>query len=200
METIDVDAHATRGSASTNQLGGGRPKWPAPIVRMDVDEVLAVDCLLPAREGYVRIRSQAAHMTLAAHGPEEARIVAWAARRFGHASIDRFACERGLLLLRQALADVRCVMVAPASARQVIDRARAEPGSICAEAVRVFGGILGSLAGDLALTFGALGGVYLGGKVPHQLGSLLPQSPLRRHFESKGRFGAYLAEVPIYIV
>ena len=199
METIDIEVQATRGAPPTRQLGGSAPKRPAPVVSIEVGEMLSVHCWLPSSSGYVRIESHAGRTTLAAHDADEARLIAWAARRFGHASVERFVCERGLVHLRQALADVRHVTVAPASARQVIERARAEPGSICAEAVRVFCGMLGSLAGDLALTVGAFGGVCLAGPLPRQLGSLLPQSPLRRRFEDKGRFRGYLAGMPVFV-
>lgn len=195
-----MDVQAARGMAPTRQLGGGAPKRPAPVVRIDVGEALAVTCWLPSADGYARIESHAGRVTLAAHDAREARLIAWAARRFGHASADRFVCERGLVHLRQALADVHHVTVAPAGTRQVIERARSEPGSICADAVRVFCGMLGSLAGDLALTFGAFGGVYLAGPLPRQLGPLLPLSPLRRRFEDKGRFRDHLAGMPVFVV
>lgn len=199
METLDIDGQAAHVAAAMRQLGGGTPRRQAPVVRIHVGETLTVSCWLPSSAGHQRVESLAGQVTLAAHDADEARLIAWAARRFGHASAERFVSERGLVHLRQALADVRRVSVAPAGVRQVVERARAEPGSICAEAVRVFCGMLGSLAGDLALTVGALGGVYLDGPLPRRLGPLLAASPLRHRFEDKGRFKDDLAGMPMFV-
>ena len=60
--------------------------------------------------------------------------------------------------------------------------------------------MLGSFAGNVALTLGARGGVYVcGGMVPRFL-KAFQQSPFRTRFESKGRFKPYLAAIPVYVV
>lgn len=60
--------------------------------------------------------------------------------------------------------------------------------------------LLGSVAGNLALTLGARGGVYLGGGIVPRLGDWLAQTDFRRRFEAKGRFQAYLADVPVWVI
>ena len=56
------------------------------------------------------------------------------------------------------------------------------------------------LALCLALTLGARGGVYLcGGIIPRVL-EYFKNSPFRSRFENKGRFEAYLAAIPVYVV
>jgi glucokinase len=60
--------------------------------------------------------------------------------------------------------------------------------------------LLGTVAADVALTFGALGGVYLaGGILPHLRDALLA-SGFRERFESKGRYDEYLRAIPTYLV
>jgi glucokinase len=56
--------------------------------------------------------------------------------------------------------------------------------------------MLGSFAGSVALTFGAHGGVYIGGGILPKLGELFFQSEFRSRFEAKGRFREYLAAIP----
>jgi len=60
--------------------------------------------------------------------------------------------------------------------------------------------MLGSVAGNLALTLGAQGGVYIGGGIIPRLGDIFDRSPFRARFEAKGRFAAYLAEIPTYLM
>jgi glucokinase len=76
----------------------------------------------------------------------------------------------------------------------------AEPGSSANEAIDLFCGFLGSAAGDLALTIGSLGGVYIGGGIVPRLGQRFDASPFRERFESKGRFKSYLQEVPTWVI
>ena len=55
-------------------------------------------------------------------------------------------------------------------------------------------------AGSLALTFGARGGLFIGGGIVPRLGGLFERSEFRRRFEAKGRFEDYLREVPVLLV
>jgi glucokinase len=64
----------------------------------------------------------------------------------------------------------------------------------------MFCAMLGTVAGDLALTFRARGGVYIaGGIVPHLIDHLA-QSEFRARFVAKGRFREYLETVPITVI
>jgi glucokinase len=66
--------------------------------------------------------------------------------------------------------------------------------------VERFLGFLGSFAGNLALTLGAQGGVYIGGGIVPRLGDRIARSCFRERFESKGRFRSYLARVPTWVI
>jgi hypothetical protein len=57
---------------------------------------------------------------------------------------------------------------------------------MCAEALSLFCAFLGTTAGNLALTLGAHGGVYIGGGIVPRLGDWFARSPFRARFESKG--------------
>ena len=70
----------------------------------------------------------------------------------------------------------------------------------CEQAIEVFCGMLGTVAGNLAITLGAQGGVYIGGGIVPRLGERFVASSFRRRCEQKGRFSAYLAQVPTYVI
>ncbi len=79
--------------------------------------------------------------------------------------------------------------------------ARADAGEQCArETLELFACLLATVAADLALVFGAHGGVYLaGGIVPANL-SLFEHSGFRQRFETKGRYRSYLANIPCWVI
>jgi glucokinase len=71
---------------------------------------------------------------------------------------------------------------------------------IAHKTVTQFFSSLGSFAGDLALTYGAFGGVYIAGGIVPRLLSLIHQSDFRIQFEDKGRFSDFNALIPTYVI
>jgi glucokinase len=68
------------------------------------------------------------------------------------------------------------------------------------EALNLFCAFLGSVAGNLALTLGSHGGVFIGGGIVPRLGAWFDTSPFRARFEAKGRFTAFLQAMPVWVI
>ena len=64
----------------------------------------------------------------------------------------------------------------------------------------LFFSFLGTVAGNLALSLGSLGGVYIGGGIVPRMGTQIDRSRFRASFESKGRFRGYLESIPTYVI
>jgi glucokinase len=60
--------------------------------------------------------------------------------------------------------------------------------------------MLGVVAGNLTLTLGARGGVYIAGGIVPRLGDMFAASRFRPRFEDKGRFREYVAPIPAFVV
>ncbi|MDY6336854.1 MAG: glucokinase, partial [Succinivibrionaceae bacterium] len=83
---------------------------------------------------------------------------------------------------------------------EVAIRAKQNSDTDCFRALNLFCIILGRFGGDLALTAGAFGGVYIaGGIIPKNLDFFL-KSGFRTAFEDKGRFKEYLSKIPVYVI
>ena len=63
-----------------------------------------------------------------------------------------------------------------------------------------FCAILGAVAGDIALTTGSRGGVYIAGGIAPRILPFLKASPFRERFERKGRFADYRAAIPTKVI
>jgi glucokinase len=70
----------------------------------------------------------------------------------------------------------------------------------CARTIERFCLILGSVAGDFALTYGARGGLYIAGGISPSILPILEKSGFRTRFEAKGRFKSYLAAIPTQVI
>ena len=106
----------------------------------------------------------------------------------------------GLVALYDAVCTLDGVTPEALSPADVSTRALAGSCARCTEAVAHFCALLGSVAGNLALTLGALGGVYIGGGIVPRLGEAFDRSDFRQRFEAKGRFQAYLAQMPVFVI
>ncbi|MFD2270815.1 glucokinase [Undibacterium arcticum] len=71
---------------------------------------------------------------------------------------------------------------------------------VCVRTLDVFCALLGSFAGNVALTLGARGGVYIGGGIVPRFSQYFFASRFRERFEAKGRFRHYLQEVPTALI
>jgi glucokinase len=119
----------------------------------------------------------------------------------GHASAERAISGQGLEALYQAVCRLDAVANAvPLPAAEVSQRGLAGSDAQCVEALDLFCGFLGNVAGNLALTLGARGGVYIGGGIVPRLGDAFMRSRFRACFEDKGRFSDYLAAIPVYVI
>ena len=76
----------------------------------------------------------------------------------------------------------------------------AEETSLQRQTISLFCGLLGKFGGDLALTLGARGGVYVAGGVAQALRDFLSQSPFRTRFEDKGRMQKFNQDIPTYLL
>jgi glucokinase len=63
----------------------------------------------------------------------------------------------------------------------------------------MFCGLLGDLAGQVALTLGAGGGVVIAGEIVDALGDWFARSPFRRRFEARGRYRDTLRAIPTVV-
>ena len=79
-------------------------------------------------------------------------------------------------------------------------RALANTDTVCGETLAMFCAMLGTVTGDLALTLGARGGVFIAGGIVPDFVEAFAASAFRDRFEDKGRFRAYLAEIPTFVI
>jgi glucokinase len=153
--------------------------------------------------GWRVIAGEGGHVTLASCTPREASLLAVMRERFGHVSAERALSGPGLVNLYEAACVLDGETPATLSPAQVLSRSRPgvpEHDTQCEEAVNIFAALLGTVAGNLALTLGARGGVYIGGGIVPRLGERFASLPFRARFDDKGRFRSYLEAVPVWVI
>ncbi|GAB4483250.1 MAG: hypothetical protein OHK0044_32470 [Burkholderiaceae bacterium] len=168
---------SARSEGTTVVLGPGTGLGAAAIARIDGREHV--------------IASEAGHMSAAVSDTLARSAYERAHRRFGRVSWERLLCGDGL-----ALFDATARDAGDARAPAAVAAAALAGDAPALRAAGAFAYTLGEFAGDVALAFGATGGVYLTGGVLKGLGEAFDTAALRAGFEDKGRFRALLREVP----
>lgn len=190
-------------SSQLVQVGGQIAQPFSPKALIGAGTGLGVSGLLPtdADDHWVAIAGEGGHVTLAAQNDTEYRVIELIRQRYGHVSAERVLSGQGLVDLYLALRQLhKEAPVDVAGAAEITAWALQDKDPLAMQSINMFAGFLGSVAGDLALTLGARGGVYLGGGiVPRWLG-WFETSNFRARFEAKGRFKTYLQDIPVWVI
>lgn len=161
---------------------------------------LGVAGLVPrGRGGWVAVPGEGGHATLAAADAFESELLAAARRVHGHVSAERMLSGIGLPALHAALAEVLGRPCEPWAADAIV-QAGLGGDELAGRTLDAFCALLGSFAGNVALTFDARGGVYVGGGIVPRLGERFHASRFRERFEAKGRFASYLQPIPTVLI
>ena len=188
-------------AGDSRRIGGGDAVPEAPMAVLGPGTGLGVAGLVRGPAGSaIGIAGEGGHVTLAASTAREAAVLAQLQDRFGHASAERAVSGPGLLNLYEALCAIDGLPRLALQPDDITSRALASRDPVCSEALNLFGGFLGSVAGNLALTLGARGGIYIGGGIVPRLGTAFDTLPFRQRFEDKGRFRGYLERIPTAVI
>jgi glucokinase len=144
---------------------------------------------------WAAVPGEGGHVTLAAANDFEAEVINAARAQFPHVSAERMLSGIGLPVLHAAVAAVQGAQAQPLTAAQITEHGTDGSDAQCAATMDAFFSLLGTFAGNAALTFGARGGVFIGGGIVPRVFAALEKSQFRARFESKGRFEPYLKQV-----
>jgi len=173
----------------------GEPAPGAAIAVLGPGTGMGVSGLVHCSGEWHPIRGEGGHVTLPAADEREAEVIGNLRREHGHVSAERVLSGPGLLTLYRTLAPA-----ARAGSPEEVT-ALAEDGDADAlETLELFFRFLGSFCGDVALTLGARGGVYLGGGILPALRERLLASGFAARFADKGRFSTYLDAIPVRLI
>ena len=153
-----------------------------------------------ARDGRASVMpTEAGHAALAPGNERELEVVRRLLQRWPHVDNERVLSGPGLANAYRCLCEM--ASVAPRLSDPAAIALAAQDGSDAQarEALDVFCAMLGSVVGDLVLTFGAQA-VYLAGGIPAHIQPFLLQSAFAERFLNKGVLRSVLAQVPVWLI
>ena len=181
-------------------VGGGTAKVGRPSVVLGPGTGLGLAAYLPPPQGPAAIVGEGGHATMPAADDREAEVLARLRAGLGHVSAERVVSGDGLVRLYETIAAIDDVAAPQRTAAGITDAGTAGSCTVSRAALDMFCAMLGTVAGNTALTLGAQGGVYIAGGIVPRIADYFVASDFRRRFEAKGRFRPYLSAIPSWVV
>jgi glucokinase len=186
-------------SVELRKAGGGDAAVRSPIAVIGPGSGLAVAALIPAEEDWTAVVGEGGHASISTITDRETAVADYVRSRSGHCSAEDLLSGPGLVNIFNALEQLEGRTTSSMSPAEV--STAADTGNpIASEAHSIFFSLLGTAAGNLALTVGASGGVFVSGDIVPKLIEKFLQSDFRERFESKGSYRGYMERIPTFAI
>ncbi len=159
--------------------------------------------------GYHPVPSEGGHSDFAPQGELEVELYRYLSSQFGHVSYERILSGPGIFNLYRFLREYgyskepdwlkESLKVGDPSVT-ITQMALGEKHPLCVKTLDLFCSIYGAEAGNMALKFFAMGGVYLGGGIAPKILEKLKDGSFMGGFLNKGRYQEILKEIPVKVI
>jgi glucokinase len=156
------------------------------------------------------VPSEGGHADFAVRTDEEIRVFKVLRERFGRVSWERVLSGPGLVAVGELFHKERNAAAewtrhveerVPGGTAAVISRhGMARDCPACEQALRLFVGVYGAEAGNLALRAVARAGIYLGGGIAPKILPALKWDVFLQSFRDKDRLAPLLASIPVWVI
>jgi len=187
-------------ATDTVQVGDGQAVPGAPIGLLGAGTGLGAAALVQSGTGPIAIPSQGGHVTFSPGNERELAVLRFAWREHHPVSAELLMAGPGIELIYRALADLQGVAAEAIPIARIAERAQSGTDPLCVDTLNCFCEMLGTFSGNLALTLGARGGIYIGGGVVPRLGQFFLRSQFRARFEDTGKMRDYVASIPVHVI
>lgn len=187
-------------SQDCTKVGGAEPQKSAPMAVLGAGTGLGVAHLLNINDQWLSLPGEGGHADLSATTDEEDAVLKQLRTQFGHVSAERCLSGQGLVNLYTSLVAIDGKQAEELQPKDVMEQGLNKSCTYCERALNLFCNMMGCFAGNLALTLGTTGGVYIGGGIVPRFIEFFMSSDFRLAFEAKGRFSSMLENIPVFII
>lgn len=183
------------------KIGGGDKQIDQVMAVIGPGTGLGVSGVVPVHnKSWLPLEGEGGHISYGPLNDDEAKVIELIRQTKDHVSAETLVSGPGLSLIYEMLSQVVDNKPGLLKPHEITQKALEESHPIAIKALSMMFGILGSVAGNLALTLGARGGVFIGGGIIPRTLDFFNDSAFRERFESKGRFTPYLSAIPTYVI
>jgi len=186
------------------KIGGGEKIENKPIAVCGPGTGLGVAHLVPVsfngKSQWHSFSGEGGHVDFAAVDDIDMKIFQYLQRIKGRVSYEQLLSGYGLEQIYQAIRAINGKGECQLSAADISQNAITDSCVLCKQALAQFCKVLGSFAGNLALTLNCQGGVYIAGGIVPRFIEFIEKSKFRTRFENKGRLSHICVQTPTYVI
>ncbi|MFT5636649.1 MAG: glucokinase [Cognaticolwellia sp.] len=182
------------------QIGVGDVIENKPISICGAGTGLGVANLIAVDSGWHSLSGEGGHVDFAPVGQQEIAILQYLSKKYSRVSSEQLLSGLGIEQIYQALSFEKNGETTILPAKEITEKALSGNCSLSVETLEQFCRILGSFAGNLALTLGSYGGVYIAGGIVPRFIEFFANSEFRKRFEAKGRLSSFNQSIPTFVV
>lgn len=182
------------------KIGGGDTVPFQPISICGPGTGLGVANIVFHNKENISIDGEGGHVDFAPTDAIEIAVLSFLLTKYEHVSYEQLLSGLGIEQIYQALCHINNHQEQGFSAEQISEKAINNSCELCQQTMTLFCKILGSFAGNLALTLGSFGGVYIAGGIAPRFIEFIKQSDFRKGFEAKGRFTACNQRIATFVI
>jgi glucokinase len=202
INDFEAVGHAVGALRAPDLAPIGTQRLPLPLTQgvcaiVGVGTGLGVGGVIANQGAFNVLATEGGHASFAPSSEQAIEVLRWLRKKYGRVSAERVLSGSGLSNLYSALSEIAGQHVPELSAAEITTRAGNGSDENCVEAVGLFCEVLGSFAGDLALTLGAWQGVLISGAMLAHFDRATLDRRVRQGFEYKGRFTPSMRNIPV---
>lgn len=149
---------------------------------------------------YECISGEGGHADFAPNNLRQLKVLEALMTTFGHVSIERLLSGQGIVNIYQALAQVDGLVAKGYEASEISQRFIEQSDAVCVETIELFCDVLAQVLGNMVVTSGAFGGVYIAGGIMPRIIEHIDTERFIQAYSNKGRFNSYVLNAPIYLI
>ncbi|MCP3951167.1 MAG: glucokinase [Desulfobacterales bacterium] len=163
---------------------------------------LGISGVLPVAgtDTWLPLQSEGGHSSYGGLTDREIDVIRLIRKKQPHVSAESIVSGPGISLIYSALTQLETGHPVNLRPDEISELAIGGKSAEAMETLAMFCSVLGTMAGNLALTLGARGGIYIGGGILRKMVHILRGSDFRERFEQHGRLTSYLSRIPTYLI
>jgi glucokinase len=202
LNDFEAQALATTSFEPENieKIGVGEPVANANRVIVGPGTGLGAAGLIHSQDCWIPVPGEGGHVSMGPQTDEDFSIWPFLERENNRVSAEHLVSGRGILNIYKAVSAREGRDGKFTTPEQITTAALIGADQLAVSSVELFCGYLGRVAGDMALTFLARGGVYIAGGIGKQITSIMRNSRFRHEFENKFPHSELLKSIPTYLI
>ncbi|NRA71026.1 MAG: glucokinase [Gammaproteobacteria bacterium] len=146
------------------------------------------------------LSGEGGHVEFAPANQRQIALLSYLMNEFERVSAERLLSGQGIVNIYQALAFIDGEVPQSFDASQISQGFTHKTDKLCIETMEIFYQVLAQFVGNIVLTSGAFGGVYIAGGIMPRIIDHIDFEKFIEAYSHKGRFKNYVLKSPVYLI